>query len=140
MWSNLNVKLPTPAVAERTSTIDRERRSNPFLSVADADAFRDFIASRLGRFPAYYPHVAGLNRVGATLRERVAVPAPRSADEVERLRSDGAIVVWGDEAAVIGRVNEHLSAGADHVCVQVLTTDLNEYPLAEWRRIAAALR
>jgi probable F420-dependent oxidoreductase len=51
-----------------------------------------------------------------------------------------AIIVWGDEAAVIGRVNEHLSAGADHVCVQVLTADLNEYPLEQWRRIAAALR
>jgi hypothetical protein len=36
-------------------------------------------------------------------------------------------------------VNEHLSAGADHVCVQVLTTNLNDYPLEEWRRIAAAL-
>jgi probable F420-dependent oxidoreductase len=51
-----------------------------------------------------------------------------------------AIVVWGDEAAVIGRVNEHLSAGADHVCVQVLTAELNEYPRDQWRRIAAALR
>jgi probable F420-dependent oxidoreductase len=51
-----------------------------------------------------------------------------------------AIIVWGDEAAVIGRVNEHLSAGADHVCLQVLTAELNEYPLEQWRRIAAALR
>lgn len=50
-----------------------------------------------------------------------------------------AIIAWGDEAAVIARVNEHLSAGADHVCVQVLTADLNEYPLKQWRRIAAAL-
>ena len=51
-----------------------------------------------------------------------------------------AIIVWGDEDAVIGRVNEHLSAGADHVCVQVLTANPNEYPREEWRRIAAALR
>lgn len=39
-----------------------------------------------------------------------------------------AIIVWGDEATVIGRVNEHLSAGADHVCIQVLTANLKEYP------------
>lgn len=51
-----------------------------------------------------------------------------------------AIIVWGDEAAVIGRVNEHLSAGADHVCVQVLTASPTEYPRQEWQRIAAALR
>ena len=50
-----------------------------------------------------------------------------------------AIIVWGDEAAVIGRVNDHLAAGADHVCLQVLTANLNEYPRADWRRIAAAL-
>jgi probable F420-dependent oxidoreductase len=51
-----------------------------------------------------------------------------------------AIIAWGDEAAVLGRVNDHLSAGADHVCVQVLTATPKEYPRQEWRRIAAAMR
>lgn len=51
-----------------------------------------------------------------------------------------AVIAWGDEDAVIGRVKEHLSAGADHVCVQVLTAELNEYPREQWQRIAAALR
>lgn len=51
-----------------------------------------------------------------------------------------SIIAWGDEAAAIARVNEHLAAGADHVCVQVLTADLAAYPREEWRRIAAALR
>jgi len=51
-----------------------------------------------------------------------------------------AIIAWGDESTVIARVNEHLSAGADHVCVQVLTAELNAYPREQWRRIAAALR
>jgi probable F420-dependent oxidoreductase len=51
-----------------------------------------------------------------------------------------AIIAWGDEGAVIDRVNEHMSAGADHVCVQVLTAEPNEYPREQWRRIAAALR
>ena len=64
-----------------------------------------------------------------------------SSDDVASV-SDGlldAIIAWGDEGAVIPRVNEHLSAGADHVCVQVLTANPNEYPREEWRRIAAAL-
>jgi hypothetical protein len=36
-------------------------------------------------------------------------------------------------------VNEHRAAGADHVCVQVLTADQREFPREQWRRLAAAL-
>jgi probable F420-dependent oxidoreductase len=64
-----------------------------------------------------------------------------STDDVESVSDTllDAIIAWGDEAAVLGRVNEHMSAGADHVCVQVLTANPNEYPREEWRRIAAAM-
>ncbi|MCW2589014.1 MAG: hypothetical protein JWQ86_1441, partial [Mycobacterium sp.] len=34
---------------------------------------------------------------------------------------------------------EHRSAGADHVCIQVLLSDPWAYPREQWRRIAAAL-
>ena len=51
-----------------------------------------------------------------------------------------AIIAWGDEDAVVKRVNEHRAAGADHVCVQALTADLTEFPRDQWRRLAAALR
>jgi probable F420-dependent oxidoreductase len=47
-----------------------------------------------------------------------------------------SIVVWGDEAAVAARVREHHDAGADHVCVQVLSPDRTHLPLDEWRRLA----
>jgi probable F420-dependent oxidoreductase len=50
-----------------------------------------------------------------------------------------AIVAWGDEQAIARRVQEHVAAGADHVCIQVLTTDLLTPPRAEWRRLAPAL-
>ncbi len=56
--------------------------------------------------------------------------------------SDGlfdALIAWGDEEAVKSRVDEHRAAGADHVCVQVLTTDAKSFPREEWRRLAAAL-
>lgn len=36
------------------------------------------------------------------------------------------------------RVDEHRSAGADHVCVQVLLEDPKAFPREQWRRIAAA--
>ncbi|MGI5218824.1 LLM class F420-dependent oxidoreductase [Nocardia sp. CA-290969] len=50
-----------------------------------------------------------------------------------------AIIVWGDEEAIVRRVAEHRAAGADHVCVQVLDADLQAFPRTQWRRLAAAL-
>ncbi len=49
------------------------------------------------------------------------------------------LVAWGDEAAIGARVAEHREAGANHVCLQVLGPERVALPLAEWRRIAAAL-
>ncbi|PXX10378.1 LLM class F420-dependent oxidoreductase [Mycolicibacterium moriokaense] len=50
-----------------------------------------------------------------------------------------AIIAWGDEETVLRRIKEHRAAGANHVCVQVLTADPQEFPREEWRRLAAAL-
>jgi probable F420-dependent oxidoreductase len=50
-----------------------------------------------------------------------------------------ALVVQGDEGAVVDRVVEHLDAGADHVVLQVLGADLGEVPMDEWRAMAPAL-
>jgi len=49
-----------------------------------------------------------------------------------------AIVAWGDEEAVAGRVREHLDAGADHVAVQACSAD-PAVSLAQLERIAPAL-
>ncbi len=50
-----------------------------------------------------------------------------------------AITVWGDEATIAARVQAHRDAGADHVCVQVLTPEFTGLPLDAWRRLAPAL-
>jgi probable F420-dependent oxidoreductase len=50
-----------------------------------------------------------------------------------------AIIAWGDLEAVRKRVQAHLDAGADHVCIQALPADPKALPLAEWRELAAAL-
>jgi probable F420-dependent oxidoreductase len=47
-----------------------------------------------------------------------------------------AMVVHGDESAVLERVTQHRDAGADHVCLQVLSADIATPPLEEWRRLA----
>ncbi|HVB94562.1 MAG TPA: LLM class F420-dependent oxidoreductase [Acidimicrobiales bacterium] len=49
------------------------------------------------------------------------------------------LIAWGGLEAIAGRIREHLDAGADHVCIQVLTGSRDRYPLAEWRELAAIL-
>ena len=51
----------------------------------------------------------------------------------ERLKV--AMVARGRDAAV-ARVQEHLAAGASHVCVQVLGRDLRDAPQADWAALA----
>jgi hypothetical protein len=65
-----------------------------------------------------------------------------SEDDVSQVsdRLLNAIIAWGDEDAILRRVSEHRSAGADHVCIQVLLSDPQAYPREQWRRIAAALK
>jgi probable F420-dependent oxidoreductase len=51
-----------------------------------------------------------------------------------------AVVAWGDAGSVAKRVREHLDAGADHVCIQVITGQgLGEFPVAQYRELAGAL-
>jgi probable F420-dependent oxidoreductase len=49
-----------------------------------------------------------------------------------------AIVAWGDEEAIAGRVREHLDAGADHVAIQAYTDDAAG-ALAQLARLAPTL-
>ncbi len=50
-----------------------------------------------------------------------------------------ALVAWGNEEAVAERVQAHRDAGADHVCIQVLTGEPVALARDEWRRLAPAL-
>ncbi len=70
-----------------------------------------------------------LRRLGWT-EEDIAGPSTALVD---------AIVAWGELDAVVARLRAHLDAGADHVCVQVLTEDPRALPMAEWRTLAAAV-
>jgi len=49
-----------------------------------------------------------------------------------------AVVAWGDVDAVASRIREHRAAGADHVCIQVLSTG-GSFPVTAYRRLAPAL-
>lgn len=49
------------------------------------------------------------------------------------------VVACGDVDVAVSRAQDHIDAGADHVCVQVLTPDRREVPFAAWRELAPAL-
>jgi probable F420-dependent oxidoreductase len=49
-----------------------------------------------------------------------------------------AVVAWGSADQIKARVQEHLDAGADHVCVQALRPD-SQLPIAEWTELASVL-
>jgi probable F420-dependent oxidoreductase len=50
-----------------------------------------------------------------------------------------AIVAWGNVDAICSRIDAHLAAGADHVCIQALGPDPKSLPAREWRELAKAL-
>jgi probable F420-dependent oxidoreductase len=64
-------------------------------------------------------------------------------DDVEDGGSDALVdtlVAWGDVDAIVARVQAHFDAGADHVCVQVLTDQPLGLPTDEWHELAPAVR
>jgi len=50
-----------------------------------------------------------------------------------------ALIAWGDLKTVLNRIHEHHAAGADHVCVQVLTDEPKTLPSREYRELASAI-
>lgn len=84
-----------PAGSERTTTIGREKETNPLLAASDEDAFVALLLSGLGSYPDYFARLREVNRRGpAVYGPRLPVLAPLSVTDVRRLDSDeGAVVI-----------------------------------------------
>ncbi|MFI6480002.1 TIGR03620 family F420-dependent LLM class oxidoreductase [Nonomuraea sp. NPDC050663] len=96
----------------------------------DVDRAREVAAQHVGLYAQLAPHqIANLRRQGFDDAD-FAGPSRRLVD---------TIVAYGDVDVVEKRVREHLDAGADHVCLQVLTADQDRAPLREWRELAPAV-
>jgi probable F420-dependent oxidoreductase len=133
----------------------RARGAHPYLVTPEHTASA---RSTLGEGPLLLPEQSVIlcdtaeeaRRIGTDwLRAYLALPnyannllrSLFSEDDLSRVsdRLFDAIIAWGDEGAIMRRVAEHRAAGADHVCVQVLTADPREFPREQWRRIAAVM-
>jgi probable F420-dependent oxidoreductase len=63
-------------------------------------------------------------------------------DELQGTGSDrlfDAVVAWGSDQTIAGKLREHLDAGADHVVLNVVTPTPDQAPIAELRRLAPLL-
>ncbi len=96
----------------------------------DADAARAIARTHLATYLALPNYSNNWKRLGYTDDDIAGGGSDRLVD---------ALVAWGDESAIAARVQQHRDAGADHVCIQVLTADVMSLPIAEWRRLAPAL-
>ncbi len=81
------------AEAERTTTIGRERRSNPLLAVDDEERFRTTLLDGLGPYPRYYAEMGAINRAGPPVVGRLPEVPLIDVDAARAAIAGGAHVV-----------------------------------------------
>ncbi len=82
-----------PSSTERTSTVGRERQSNP---LAFAESEEEFIAHALGNlpsYPTYFNYLRAVNQLGAEILRSVPVLKPLAPQAVREQMAQGAAVV-----------------------------------------------
>ncbi|MFD0420710.1 TIGR03620 family F420-dependent LLM class oxidoreductase [Streptomyces parvus] len=97
----------------------------------DPDRARTVATEHVAMYVHGAPHQeANVRRLGFGDEDITGTPSRRLVD---------AIVAHGDADRIRERVAEHLAAGADHVCLQVLTASPSRLPLTAWRELAPAV-
>jgi probable F420-dependent oxidoreductase len=130
--------LVTP---EHTSRVRAELGAGPLIAAeqgavleTDPDKARAIARENLAGYLMLPNYTNNFRRLGFTEADIAGGGSDRLVD---------ALIVWGDEETIAGRVREQHDAGAEHVCVQVLTSHEGEprgpAPLEQWRRLAPAL-
>lgn len=82
-----------PGASERTTTIGRERATNPFLRAPDEDTFVAQLLAGFGTFPAYFSRLPELNRRGPRLYGTLPGLGRMTVAEVRALVDRGAVIV-----------------------------------------------
>ena len=96
---------------------------------ADPGHARDLARTFTGRYLALPNYANNLRTLGYGDGDVAGAGSDRLVD---------AVVAWGDIDTVAARVRTHHDAGADHVCIQVLS-GTEEFPIRAYRALAAAL-
>jgi hydroxyacylglutathione hydrolase len=82
-----------PTGTERTSSIGREKATNPLLRVADEDGFVASLLGSLGSYPPYFLRLAEINRRGTALTDPRQGLLPLGPTTVSALLAGGAAIV-----------------------------------------------
>ncbi len=82
-----------PGASERTSTLGRERASNPLFAIHDEDRFVAQLVAGFGTFPAYFARLPELNRRGPARYDTLPRLAGLSPDDVAAELDRGTVVV-----------------------------------------------
>ncbi|MEZ5177639.1 MAG: hypothetical protein R2746_04960 [Acidimicrobiales bacterium] len=99
-----------------------------FILESDATTARTIVRESLAHYFALPNYVNNWKRLGFTDHD-VETRSDRLVD---------ALVAWGDLDAVRARVDAHLDAGADHVCLQAVAP-FGAPPREAWRAVAPIL-
>ena len=81
------------ASAESTTTIGRERRSNPLLALPDPQLFTDRLRASMPSYPAYFDHMRALNKRGPRVLGHWPKLTPLSPQDVQARHRSGEAVV-----------------------------------------------
>jgi probable F420-dependent oxidoreductase len=99
--------------------------SDPGTARTIARSFLDYYL----KLPNY---AVNLKRLGFTDGDLAEAGSDRLVD---------ALVAWGGEDAIRGRLQQFFAAGADHLALQAITADgRSNAPLSHWRRLADLTR
>jgi probable F420-dependent oxidoreductase len=103
----------------------------PVVLETDPSQARDLARAHFTIYLTLPNYLNNLRRIGFTEGDLSDGGSDRLID---------GVVAWGDETTIARRVQEHFDAGADHVCIQVVTPrGIQNLPLDQWRALAPAL-
>jgi len=77
---------------ERTSTLGRERATNPLLAIPDEETFVRTFPVSFPAAPAYFFRLRAVNQAGPRLRREIIPPPPLTPDEFDTARQLALVV------------------------------------------------
>jgi hydroxyacylglutathione hydrolase len=95
-----------PPGADRTSTIGRERMTNPLLQTWDEASFVAALVGSFGSYPPYFRRLGDLNRNGPLAPAHQLVSAPLTVQQLDAAVADGAVVV--DVRPIVAYAARHI--------------------------------
>jgi probable F420-dependent oxidoreductase len=132
-WGAHPYFVPVEHTRRARQILGRDRLLAPEQAVVletDPDSARRIARGHTRSYLALPNYANNLRRLGY-LEDDLA------GDGSDKLVDD--VVAWGDAGAIARRVDQHLEAGADHVCIQVLSEDRRALPMPGWEKLASAL-